>query len=233
MIRIALAPHSLASSTWIGWSMKSFLRQGGPLAQRGGDAPQVVQGAPEVFLVGEDRERVGAGGPVGARLLNGGSVLRDVARRGRASLDLRKDGQPSVAPFQCGSKRTRPGKRRIERRQLVPGHVPDPRGDFPALVLHDLYELVGHAPTKHHCAPENPPESLPPSAKGAHPLPDERNRRTASDHRAAEGPRRLPLGPGADPPEPGPLPDRRVQRAPRTRSTALTCRICARSWATS
>jgi len=62
----------------------------------GGNGDEIVEGAAEVFLVGEDGEGTGGGVTVALGLKSGGDAGGDGAGGGRAALDLGDDGEFTV-----------------------------------------------------------------------------------------------------------------------------------------
>ena len=101
---------------------------------------QVVQGAPEVILLGEHREGRGAAGLVGLRHLGGVAAGTYLPSAGRAALELGDDRQPGA--LEGAAKRPRLAARGQRRGQLGLGHRGAAAGNALAGGLADLLEDV-------------------------------------------------------------------------------------------
>lgn len=113
-------------------------------AEAGGHGDEVVEGAAEVFFVGENGEAVGAGGAVAAGLVGGGDAGGDGAGGGGAAFDLGDDAEGAIGAAEGGAEGGGRGQAGVERGEFLEGdgaHLP---GYFEALPRHDFGEFIGH-----------------------------------------------------------------------------------------
>ena len=113
-------------------------------AEAGGDGDEVVEGAAEVFFVGEDGEAVGAGGAVAAGLVGGSDAGGDGAGGGGAAFDLGDDAKGAVGAAEGGAEGGGRGQAGVERGEFLEGNGAHLPGYFEAFPRHDFGEFIGH-----------------------------------------------------------------------------------------
>ena len=125
--------------------MKSLRMQGNggrDVLKKRGDGDEVVEGAAEIFFVGEDGQRTGAGGAVFDGLFGGRNVGGDGPGGGRAALDLGDDREFAVRTAQGGGEGGRLGQGGVEGGEFLREDGTQRRSDLPPLPSHDLGEFV-------------------------------------------------------------------------------------------
>jgi hypothetical protein len=144
--------------------MKSLRRHGG--GRRGVrkcavTSAEIVERAAEELLVGEDGQRIGAGGLVAAGLVDRGRPGLDVAGGGRTALDLRDHGEPAVGRRRAAAN-DGGGQRGVSAGEFVSETARSQRGDsrrFQAMISVSLSDMRGT--TEHTEHTEHKAEKFP------------------------------------------------------------------------
>ena len=132
------------------------------LTKVNGYSREIIEGAAEVFLVGQDGQRAGGGVAVALGLGRGGDAGGDGTGGGRSALYLGDYGELAVRAPKRSGERGYGGQRGVERGEFGERHRPDLAGDLDALPGHDFGELVGHeGANKHAVTTEDKAEKSP------------------------------------------------------------------------